>query len=200
MALLLAFIGCYLLGSIPSAYLLTQWAKHIDIRTVGSGNVGATNAGRVLGVWGGFTVFLVDALKGVLAASVPRWLPGLAVPGAPLACGAAAVLGHNFPCFLQFRGGKGVATTLGALLGSIPASAGLVGLVWLAVFVISRYVSLGSLAAAATIPVSELLLHRSLYEILLGSCLAILMIIRHRSNVQRLLSGVEHRAWSRKAA
>ena len=196
MALLAAFLASYLLGSIPTAYLLAKWAKRIDIRTVGSGNVGATNAGRVLGWWAGLLVFVLDLLKGVLAALIPRVLPGAQIPDAGIACGSVAVLGHNFPCFLQFRGGKGVATTLGALLGSAPACAGLVIAAWLVVFLASRYVSMASLAAAVTIPISQLAFRQSLYAVLLGSCLALLIIIRHRSNIQRLLSGAEHRTGS----
>jgi len=197
MVLLAALLGSYLLGSIPTAYLLTKWTKQVDIRTVGSGNVGATNAGRVLGWRGGALVFLADFLKGLIAALAPGWLPGGAIPGAGIACGAAAVLGHNFPCFLQFRGGKGVATTLGVLLGCAPAPTGVVGGVWLFVFAATRYVSLASLAASVAIPIGLLLFRHSLYTVLLGSLLALLIMIRHRANIQRLLSGIEHRSWSR---
>ncbi|MBI3324405.1 MAG: glycerol-3-phosphate 1-O-acyltransferase PlsY [Candidatus Omnitrophica bacterium] len=192
-----ALLSCYLLGSIPTAYILTKCTKGIDIRTVGSGNVGATNAGRILGWRAGAAVFVVDLLKGVVAAwVVPTWLLGFTTPDAGMACGSAAVLGHNFPCFLQFRGGKGVATTLGVLLGSIPACAGVVILVWVVVFLASRYISLASLAAAVAIPISQLVCRQSLYAILIGSLLALLMIVRHRTNIQRLLSGIEHRAGS----
>lgn len=186
----------YLLGSLPTAYLLVKWTKRVDIRTLGSGNVGATNALRTAGPVVGVAVLLIDVLKGWLAAAIiPRWILGQAPPSAwALLGGLAAVIGHNFPCFLRFRGGKGVATTLGALAGSVPVIAGIVVGVWLVVFLLSRYVSLGSLAAAVAIPVSQLTLHRSTSELLAGSALAVLMVVRHRTNIQRLLGGVEHRA------
>jgi len=199
MSLVLALLVCYLVGSIPTAYLLVRWAKGIDIRTVGSGNVGATNALRTTGLWAGIVVLAIDVLKGVIAAGlIPGWVVGSRTSGIPLLCGLAAVLGHDFSCFLRFRGGKGVATTMGALLSSRPLVAGAAGAVWLLVFVACRYVSLGSLAAAVAIPISQLLLHQPLREVVIGSVLAGLIIVRHRSNLQRLLSGVEHRAWTRK--
>ena len=192
----LALLGCYLLGSIPTAYLLVKWTKRIDIRTIGSGNVGATNALRAAGAWAGLAVLVLDVLKGVLAAGlIPRWWLGSPASGLALACGLAAVLGHAFPCFLRFRGGKGVATTLGALSASAPMVAGVVVGVWLVVFLAFRYVSLGSLAAAVAIPISQLALHQALPDVLVGSVLAVLIIGRHRGNLQRLLSGVEPRAW-----
>lgn len=199
MPLAFALSLCYLLGSIPTAYLLVRWAKGIDIRTVGSGNVGATNALRTVGLWAGIMVLAVDLFKGVIAAGlVPRWVLGETDLGTSLACGLAAVLGHDFSCFLRFQGGKGVATTLGAILAASPLVAGMVAGVWLVVFLGFRYVSLGSLAAASAIPISQLVLHRSLREVLIGSVLAGLIIVRHRANLQRLLRGVEHRTWPRK--
>jgi len=192
-----AVLLCYLVGSLPSAYLLVKWTTRVDIRTIGSGNVGATNALRTAGPLAGVVVLLIDILKGWLAAAViPRWILGPPSPALALGCGLAAVLGHVFPCFLRFRGGKGVATTLGALGGSAPLIAGIVVATWGVVFLLSRYVSLGSLAAALAIPISQTMLHRSSGEILMGSVLAVLIIARHRANIQRLLGGVEHRAWS----
>lgn len=199
MQLAFALFVCYLLGSIPTAYLLVRWAKGIDIRTAGSGNVGATNALRTVGLWAGIVVLAVDLLKGLIAAGlVPRWVLGETDLGTSLACGLAAVLGHDFSCFLRFQGGKGVATTIGTLLAANPLVAGMVAGVWLVVFLGFHYVSLGSLAAAAAIPISQLVLHQSLREVLIGSVLAGLITVRHRANLQRLLSGVEHRAWPRK--
>jgi len=197
MTFALALIVCYLLGAVPTAYLLVKWAKGVDIRTMGSGNVGATNALRTVGLWAGLVVLAIDVLKGLIAASlIPRWLLGSTALGVPLLCGFAAVLGHDFPCFLRFRGGKGVATTIGVLVGSMPLVAGIVMGIWLVVFGAFRYVSLGSIAGAVAIPISQLALHQPLHEVLIGSCLAILILVRHRANVRRLLSGVEHRAWS----
>lgn len=199
MRVVVTFVLCYLLGSIPTAYLLAKWIKGIDIRTVGSGNVGATNALRTIGPWAGVVVLVIDVLKGVMAVRIlPVRLLGIVSPGLALACGGAAVVGHAFPCFLQFRGGKGVATTMGVLLGSTLLIAGVVVGVWLLVFLSFRYVSLASVVAAVAIPLSQLAWHRSLSEVMIGSVLALLILIRHSLNLQRLLSGVEHRAWSRK--
>lgn len=188
----------YLIGSFPTAYLLAKLVKGVDIRTIGSGNVGATNALRALGVWAGVTVFVVDLLKGVVAARlVPSWLLGDVSLGTSLTCGVMAVLGHDFPCWLRFRGGKGVATTIGVLLGSAMPVAGVVLVAWGLVFALSRYVSIASMAAAAAIPLSQLWLRHSPAAVSLGGMLALLIIIQHRSNLRRLLAGTEHRARSR---
>ena len=196
MTLFAAALASYLLGSVPTAYLLLKWTKRIDIRTVGSGNVGATNALRIAGVGVGATVFVIDALKGAIPAVVfARWADPSAPPA--LLCGTAAVIGHVFPCFLRFQGGKGVATTIGALVGSDPLTAGAVLLVWAGTFAMSRFVSIASIAAAAAIPIAQGILHRPSLQLWLGGSLALLIIARHRSNIQRLLASSEYRAWSR---
>jgi len=197
MTLVAALLLCYLLGSIPTAYLVVKRARGIDIRTVGSGNVGTTNALRTAGPWAGGIVLFVDVLKGLVAAAlVPRWMLGSNTLGTSLACGMAAVVGHAFPCFLRFRGGKGVATTLGVLAGSSLQLAGITTVAWLVVFACTRYVSVASLAAAAAIPLSQWVLHQAWPEVLIGVGLALLILGRHHTNLQRLLSGTEHRAWS----
>lgn len=200
MSLLVTLLGCYVLGGVPTAYWLVKWTKRVDLRTVGSGNVGATNALRTAGPWAGLIVLVIDILKGVFAALfIPRWVFGGASSELSLACGVAAVLGHDFSCFLGFQGGKGVATTLGVLLGTSPLVVSVVGGVWAAVFVVSRYVSLGSVSAAVAIPFSQVAFHRPVHDVWLGGCLAGLILVRHRDNLKRLLSGVEHRAWARQA-
>src|SRR5262245_21891584 len=117
---ILAVALAYLIGAVPTAYLLVRAVKGIDIRTLGSGNVGATNAGRVLGRWGFVTVFFVDLFKGMLPTLLlplaVRSIGGDAVVGLPVYVAVAAILGHNFPVYLGFKGGKGVATSLGAVL------------------------------------------------------------------------------------
>ena len=194
LSLIAALVLAYAVGSIPTAYLLVKCLRGVDVRSVGSGNVGATNALRAAGKGAGLAVLAIDFLKGVVAASlIPLWLLDPTPPGARLWCGLAAILGHCFPWMLRFQGGKGVATTLGVLLGADPAVAGLVAVIWVAVFAVWRYVSLGSLAAAIAVPVAQLALHRSLTEMLLGAAMAILVVARHRSNLDRLLNGVEHR-------
>ncbi len=193
MTLAALLLASYLLGSVPTAYLVARWVKGIDIRTVGSGNIGATNAMRAVGPWAAVVVLLIDGLKGALPA---RW-PNFAAPGASgswsLACALAAVLGHNFPCFLGFRGGKGVATTLGGLIGAQPPVALAAIGTWFAVVIPTRYVSLGSIAAGVSIPLAQLALRRPLSEVGLGTMLAALILIRHGANLQRLRQGTEPR-------
>lgn len=195
---LLALAGSYLIGSIPTAYLLVKWLKRIDVRSVGSGNVGATNVARVAGLQAGLVVFLLDATKGLIAVlGIAPWLGGAGTPMMRLACGLAAVLGHTFPIFLGFRGGKGVATTIGVLIGAMPGVAAMYLAVWGACFVLWRYVSVSSLAAAVMIPIAQVLWHQPLAEVGLGSALALLIVARHRANIERLVQGREPRAGAR---
>ncbi len=192
--LVVALISSYLVGSFPTGYLLVKWLKRVDVRSVGSGNVGATNVTRMAGAGAGRAVFLFDVAKGLIAVLVlAPWLVHPVSPTVQLACGLAAVMGHAFPIFLKFRGGKGVATTIGVLGGTMPSVAGACLVVWVACFLLWRYVSVGSLAAAATIPIAQIVTHRTLGEILLGAALALLIVGRHRANIARLVQGMEHR-------
>ena len=194
-----ALLGSYLIGSFPTGFLLVKWLKRVDLRAVGSGNIGATNVGRVAGVWASVFVFVIDAAKGMLAVLViaPQVLPS-PHPAAALACGVAAVSGHNFPLFLTFKGGKGVATTIGVLLSAMPVAGLVYLLVWAMCLMIWRYVSVGSLAAAVSIPLVQLVLRRSPAETLLGVALALLIVLRHRANIQRLRHGTEPRVGRRR--
>ncbi len=197
-----ALAVCYLVGSFPTAYVLAKGIKGIDIRRVGSGNVGATNVLRALGPLAGLTVLAIDILKGALAVTVvPRLLLGASASGVTvLACGVAAVLGHDFPVWLKFQGGKGVATTIGMLLASQGLAAAIVIGVWCVVFLLWRYVSVASVLAAAALPAAQWLTGHSRGDIALGVGIALLILVQHRSNLQRLRSGTEHRAWSKHAA
>jgi acyl phosphate:glycerol-3-phosphate acyltransferase len=193
----------YLLGSIPTGYLVGR-ARGIDIRTAGSGNIGATNVFRILGKAAGASVLLADAAKGflacwLLAALVAGWLEP--PPGTPaslaerckIIAGVAAILGHNYTCWLGFKGGKGVATTAGVLLALFPA-AFLIGLgVWLVVFGLSRYVSLASIAAGLALPLAVWLVGGGLTLTCVAGLLGAMAIYKHKSNIQRLLNGTEHR-------
>jgi len=195
--LLLSLVASYLIGSIPTAYVLVKRVKRVDIRTMGSGNVGATNVTRVAGVRMGAAVFLIDVMKGLIAVMVIA--PWLLVPvtlTAQLSCGLMAVIGHSFPLFLNFRGGKGVATTIGVLLGAMPLVAGVCLVVWVACFLIWRYVSVGSLVAAVALPLAQAAMGQSRSELLLGASLALLIIVRHQANIERLVQGTEHRVGS----
>ena len=192
--LAMALLSSYLIGSFPTGYLLVKWIKGMDVRTMGSGSVGATNVTRAAGSGAGRLVFLIDVGKGLLAATVlAPWLVRPATPAVQLSCGLAAVAGHCFPVFLQFHGGKGVATTIGVLLGVMPAVAGIALGVWVACFLLWRYVSVGSLAAAVTIPIAQYAMRQPWPDTLLGVALALLIIARHRDNIARLLQGREHR-------
>ena len=200
---LLALAGSYLVGSIPTAYLVVRWLTRVDVRTIGSGNVGATNVTRAAGLGPGIAVFLIDVGKGLAAVLlVARWLmaPEALTPAVQLSCGLSAVLGHVFPVFLRFQGGKGVATTIGVVLGTMPSVAGFCLAVWGVGFALSRYVSVGSLAAAVALPVVQLLMRHALSEVLLGTALAALIIVRHRANIGRLVQGTEHRIGRRKSS
>jgi len=191
---LLALTSSYLLGSIPTAYLLVRYVKRIDVRTVGSGNVGATNASRVLGMGGGIAVFLLDALKGLAAVlAIAPWAWGEPTGAQRLACGVAAVVGHNFPVFLGFRGGKGVATTIGVMIGTMPHIAALAGVVWAVGFALTRYVSLSSLVAILLMPLGQWFQHRPVSELWCGLFLTALILARHHGNIRRLLAGQERR-------
>jgi len=193
----LALLVSYLLGAVPTAYLLVKRSTGRDVRTIGSGNVGATNAMRAAGKGIGVLVFVLDGMKGVVSAAVmPRWLAGHGDPTLSLACGLAAVVGHDFSCFLRFEGGKGVATTMGVLLGSMPIIAGIMVVSWALVFGLTRYVSMASLAAAAAIPISQWWTGQPALDVGLGGAFAALIVVRHRDNIQRLRHGTEHRAGS----
>ena len=188
----------YLLGSIPFGYLLVRAFRKEDIRTTGSGNIGATNVVRSGAKGLGILTLLLDLTKGLVAVLIAKHLaPG--APGYPsdlaAAAAAAAVVGHVFPVWLSFRGGKGVATALGVLLALAPR----VALSALGVFVVlvalTRLVSLASLVAAAALPVFAMLLLPDRSPVYLGSVffIALLVILKHHANIQRLLRGTENR-------
>ncbi len=192
-------ILAYLLGAIPFGLLIAR-AKGVDIRAVGSGNIGATNVFRVLGKGWGILVFTCDALKGFISASVfpllakTLWVfDGGAV--LPLVCACLAIAGHNWSVYLRFKGGKGVATSVGALIGLAPMVAGAGLLTWALVFVTTRYVSLASIVAAIMVA-GVVWIFYAQTGILLPVVLTVLcglVILRHKSNIQRLIHGTENR-------
>lgn len=193
----------YVSGSIPSAVWISRLVGGIDIRRQGSGNAGATNVARVLGTRWGLLVGLIDTLKGLL----PVWLlapiaargMGIANADAGLAIGVAAIIGHLYPLFAGFRGGKGVLTALGMSIALMPFEA-LCGLVvWGGVFALTRIVSLGSLIACLSV-VGVVFIRRYVFGVphptsLLAAAvlIAVLVIVMHRSNIRRLVRGEEHR-------
>lgn len=191
----------YLIGSVPAGYLAGRVAG-IDIRKVGSGNIGATNVLRVLGKRYGYPVFLFDFAKGTAAvemsilifnsthhAEVSREL-------CAILAGVSSVIGHSYPVWLGFKGGKGVATSFGVVFGLIPLAALIAVMVWLITFGTTRYVSVASMTAALALPVTVLVmlyvkLLSGLTLLLFSICLAAIVIWRHRSNLSRLMSGTE---------
>lgn len=195
---ILTVLTAYLLGSIPTGFLMAK-ARGVDIRTVGSGNIGATNAFRILGTGPGLFVLLMDALKGWLAVQVATPLVALVVPGPPvdhlrIAAGIAVILGHNYTCWLRFKGGKGVATSAGVLVALVPVALLIILGVWILLFLATRYVSIGSMAAAFALPFATWFTTKhdpGLTAVAAG--LGALVIYKHRRNIQRLLKGTENR-------
>ncbi|EEF57666.1 glycerol-3-phosphate 1-O-acyltransferase PlsY [Pedosphaera parvula] len=199
----------YLLGSIPTGYLVGR-AKGLDLRTMGSGNIGATNAFRILGKGPGIFVLLVDGLKGWVSVAwagilVYRLMQGGARPDAQtseylrIIGGVCAILGHNYTCWLKFKGGKGIATSAGVLAGLIPI-AFLAGLItWIVVCVLTKYVSVASITAAAVLPFATMFGGYSRLMIGIATFMAALAIYKHKGNIERLRKGTENKFGAKKA-
>jgi acyl phosphate:glycerol-3-phosphate acyltransferase len=201
---IIALLTSYLIGSLPTAYFFGRILKGIDIRKVGSGNVGATNAMRVLGRGPGITVLLLDILKGFVVvvflgdyfvAKPVLWQ----VQNLRIIMGLCCICGHNWTIFLQFKGGKGIATSFGVLLGLALKIEGLNLVIsiliatWLAVFLIWRIVSLASIIAAILLPFLSLLFKQPPLFFLVSIILCVFVIIRHKANLARLFKGKEER-------
>jgi len=197
-SLMLALLLAYLIGSIPSAVWAGKLFHGIDVREHGSGNAGATNTIRVLGWATGIPVLLLDLAKGWFAASLPLYLHAAPQGSeqmtiAQIICGTAAILGHVFPAFAGFRGGKGVATTFGVLLALHPLLTVSCAGVFLAVLLLSGYVSLASMTAGVAFPVLLLTAFHtpSLTFRIFAIVIALALIITHKKNINRLLKGEE---------
>jgi glycerol-3-phosphate acyltransferase PlsY len=199
MAGLFTTIAAYLLGSIPFGYLIVRWQRGIDVRSTGSGSIGATNVMRNLGLAGFAATFLLDFGKGAAAVFLAMRFTG-SVPTWYAAAALAAVVGHCFPVWLKFRGGKGVATGAGAFVVLAPFQVLCVALLFAVVVGIWRYVSLGSITAIAAFPI---LLHfqgRAPLPLVLGSAACAAVVIGcHRTNIRRLLEGTENRLGKKRA-
>jgi glycerol-3-phosphate acyltransferase PlsY len=191
MTAVLLVLGAFALGSIPTGIIVAR-LRGVDLRAVGSGNIGATNVGRALGKGWAVFVLIVDAAKGYLPTFVAaRLVPPLAVAAVAM----AAVLGHVFSIFLKGRGGKGVATSLGAALALAPAAAGLSAAVYALVYAATRISSLGSLTAVLAFPAALALLRdRAPTHYLFAAAMALLIFARHHDNLRRLLRGEEKRS------
>ena len=192
--MILLLLAAYLLGSIPTAVLVSKVFFGVDVRTLGSGNAGATNVARTLGWKAALPVVLVDVGKGALAAALPSLFHLAQPPWLSLACAGAAVLGHTFPVFVGFKGGKGVATAGGALLVLAPALVGVAAVVWLALVLTTRIVSLASLVAALALAVAAFFWPQVGWGIRpLTVALAIFVFWTHRANIRRLMEAKEPR-------
>lgn len=191
-------VVAYLLGSLPTGFLVGK-AKGVDIRTVGSKNMGATNVFRTIGKGLGILVLLVDALKGWLAVAVVAHLVAQYLPDAApenylrIVAGIGAILGHNYTCWLGFKGGKGIATSAGVLVALVPMALLIVLAVWMVLFIATRYVSVASIAAAAALPFATwFTTHRVPLTVITGA-MGALAIYKHKTNLQRLRAGTENR-------
>ncbi len=210
----LSLLLAYLIGSFPTGYLLVRLLKGIDVRTIGSRRTGATNVIRAAGWGAGVFVFVSDMGKGAGAVCLGRWLAGTPWPGAPqagwddwralllgLGCGLAAIVGHNWPLYLGFRGGRGVAATLGSALAMAPFVAVGAFVVALAVVAYWRYVSLGSIIGCNVLTLG-LLIQAALTDLpywtaLYGLVVGVLVILRHKDNIERLRAGTERKLGDR---
>ncbi len=187
----LIILASYFIGAVPFAYIIVKLVKNIDIRTVGSGNAGATNVARVLGKWGFITVFLLDALKGFLPVYLTYMYYGQEL--LPLFVAATVVLGHTYTVFLGFKGGKGVATGAGAFLALAPVEIGIALLVFAAVFYFTRMVSAGSILAALTLFISVLIISDWAALKVLTGVIVFFIIFKHRTNIVRIIKGEENK-------
>jgi acyl phosphate:glycerol-3-phosphate acyltransferase len=182
-------VSGYLAGSLTFGYWLVRWLRGVDVRDVGSGNIGATNVWRTFGPRLGLAVMALDTLKGFVPALVASlWVGSLW----GVLAGAAAMVGHSRPLFLRFaRGGKMVATTGGAFLGVAPVVGGIGAAVWIVVFAVCRYASVASITAALSLPVVALALHEPWPVVAFAVAAALAVLILHRSNIRRLRAGTE---------
>lgn len=202
-AYILIFLVSYSIGSIPWGYLIGK-IYGIDIRTVGSGNIGATNVTRSLGKLPGRICFVLDMLKGFLPVLIVSIMLRKKIFEDPqqfaqIIAAGGAVLGHMFSIFMKFRGGKGISTIFGVLLGFSLWSFLVAGGVWVLVFLVSRYVSMASIAACAVLPVAATIFtitniyDHSIWVLIFLYLLSIIAIVRHSSNIRRLINGAENR-------
>ncbi|MBI4625172.1 MAG: glycerol-3-phosphate 1-O-acyltransferase PlsY [Verrucomicrobia bacterium] len=207
--LLLSAAAGYLLGSLPFGYLVAR-AKGVNIFEVGSRNPGATNVRRALGAGLGNVVLALDAAKGAAAALAP-WGYRLAARESAVALSpaeygylaiaglAGAMIGHSFSCFTRFKGGKGVATGAGGFLVLFPVGTVIAAAVWAATATLTRFVSLASMIAAVSLPLSAFLLERSPVLVSMSALVAVFVIVRHRTNISRLIAGTELKIGQRRA-
>jgi glycerol-3-phosphate acyltransferase PlsY len=193
---LLVIVVSYLLGSVSFSVLLARLLKGIDIRQYGSGNAGATNTLRVMGKGPAILVLVLDVLKGIAAVWLGTWAGGWGTWVA-VACGIAAIIGHNWPLYFHFRGGKGIATTIGVMATLVFWPALTAGIIAILAIVFTRYVSLGSLIFVALTPVFLLFTSFSAPELWGSLIIAVFAFWRHRSNIVKISQGRENKIGSK---
>jgi glycerol-3-phosphate acyltransferase PlsY len=197
MPLIISLFICYLIGSIPTSFLVGKYLKGIDIREHGSGNVGATNTARIVGKGWGLLVLAVDILKGLICVTLVaklfmRW--GVPVDGNvyPLILGSLAITGHIWPVFLGFKGGKGIATSSGVFIGVAPNVLLVALIIWIIIFIWKRYVSLASIISAVSIPLMASFMAYPSAFVIISSAVCAVTVYKHYPNIKRLVRGEEH--------
>ncbi|MCF8563728.1 glycerol-3-phosphate 1-O-acyltransferase PlsY [Alicyclobacillus tolerans] len=196
MLTIVSVVLAYLIGSISSSTIVGKWFKKMDIRDHGSGNAGATNTLRVLGWKWAVVVLAADILKGIVAILL-AWHFGHGSVWTTYLSGLAVIAGHNWPLYFGFRGGKGIATTIGVLVLVMFVPALLAGIIAIALVVVTRYVSLGALTFTILTPVFVILLQHHVGAAVFAAIVALFSIYRHRANIGRLIRGEEHRVFSK---
>ena len=186
-------LGAYLVGSVPFGFLIGKM-RGVDVRTVGSKNIGATNVFRTVGKKWGLLAFLCDFLKGFLPTFAAKTFAS-GVEWLPIAVGLCCVVGHTLTVFMKFRGGKGVATAFGMLVALIPALVGIAFLVFVALFASTNYISLGSCGAATFLAVSIWFYPALLAVKIIVSLIGVFVVVKHKSNISRLLKGTENKIY-----
>lgn len=197
-AFIISFISAYFIGSFPTSYLMAKWTSGLDIRQVGSKNAGATNVFRTVGKAAGAATLVIDILKGFLTVTLVtnffyNFEINLDYDFYRMFMGSIAVAGHIWPVFLKFRGGKGVATTIGVALGVAPAIFLPSLIIWIIVFFLTNYVSLASIIALISFPIIAAALRQSIYLVLFSVIICSISVFKHRTNISRLLKGEENK-------
>ena len=196
----LTILTAYLIGAIPFGFLIARM-RGVNIFEHGSGNIGATNVMRALGKGPGITVLLIDAAKGFLPVwMAPRIFRDVNQSALEITCCVFVIAGHNWTCWLKFKGGKGVATSAGALLAFLPGPMLCAMGVWVIVFGIWRYVSLASITAAVAMPIATWFIKKDMTLLIFTAILGVVAIYKHKTNIQRLLAGTENRVGAKKTA
>jgi glycerol-3-phosphate acyltransferase PlsY len=193
---ILFIILSYLLGSIPFGLIITRYYAGFDIRTKGSGNIGFTNVLRAVGKKEAFLTLAGDTIKGFIPVILARII--LNDNSLAAACGIAAIIGHDFPAFLRFKGGKGVATSFGALFGIIPLGGAIALIIWLVVFYLWKYSSLAAITSYLLLPLVVILINPYHTNIAFAVIVTALLLLKHIENIKRLLKGTENKIGSKK--